>query len=332
MIQNTGTCRGLVVHTATDCKLIMNQGKYQFKQSKLYIAINYLMLFNTLLILVFAGIFASLNYGFNEDNQSTALYIFYGDTDTYKNQALKVFFSFYLLLNQFVPLELLIILEMVQIFVVMFYTNDSNMLHIERVENFGGSHSYEIKSCQVQNMSLLEDLGRVNFLFCDKTGTLTKNELKFKKWCCDGVEEPHLDENGPQVHQGRYANLLRCMVLCHDVVVITLPDKDGKVIPQKSGASQDELCFLEMLEDRGLAKLVSRDSHSITVEVLGVQESYDILKIYEFSSDRKMMSICLRNRETNKHFVFVKGATDAISNAADPDVGHPRLQRPPDGR
>ena len=35
-------------------------------------------------------------------------------------------------------------------------------------------------------MTLHEDLGQVNFLFCDKTGTLTQNELVFKKWACGG--------------------------------------------------------------------------------------------------------------------------------------------------
>ena len=58
-LTNSGTVTGVVVHTSTDCKLIMNQGKYRFKQSSLYKGINALMTFNIVLILVIAGIYAS---------------------------------------------------------------------------------------------------------------------------------------------------------------------------------------------------------------------------------------------------------------------------------
>ena len=63
-LQNSEKIHGLVIHTSIDCKLIMNQGKYGFKQSKLYKGINALMAFNILLILSMAAIFASLNYSF----------------------------------------------------------------------------------------------------------------------------------------------------------------------------------------------------------------------------------------------------------------------------
>ena len=38
----------------------------------------------------------------------------------------------------------------------------------------------EPSGCRVKNMMMLEDLSRINQIFCDKTGTLTKNELIFK--------------------------------------------------------------------------------------------------------------------------------------------------------
>jgi hypothetical protein len=43
------------------------------------------------------------------------------------------------------------------------------------------------------------------------------------------------------------------MTLCHDVLVTSLPDKSGEMTMQKSGASQDELCFLNMVEEKGIA-------------------------------------------------------------------------------
>ena len=87
------------------------------------------------------------------------------------------------------PLELLIILEMAQIFVVKYIDNDSEMCYAVKQESASSSvslkgmgPSYELKTCQVQNYSVHEDLGQIDYLFCDKTGTLTKNELVFNKW------------------------------------------------------------------------------------------------------------------------------------------------------
>ena len=76
----------------------MNQGKYGFKQSKLYKGINALMLFNTILILVLAGIFSTANYFFVTDNLDKALYLF-KDAKSPGDQAARSFFSFFLLFN-----------------------------------------------------------------------------------------------------------------------------------------------------------------------------------------------------------------------------------------
>ena len=35
--------------------------------------------------------------------------------------------------------------------------------------------------CVMNNMGVLEDLALVDYMFCDKTGTLTKNELIFRE-------------------------------------------------------------------------------------------------------------------------------------------------------
>ena len=37
-----------------------------------------------------------------------------------------------------------------------------------------------IVACSVKNFNLHEDLAQLDYMFCDKTGTLTQNELIFK--------------------------------------------------------------------------------------------------------------------------------------------------------
>ena len=54
-----------------------------------------------------------------------------------------------------------------------------------------------------------------------------------------------------------------------------------------------------MVEKRGLARLVSREATSMTIEIQGVLEVYDVLKVHEFTSDRKMMSIIVKERASD---------------------------------
>ena len=37
-----------------------------------------------------------------------------------------------------------------------------------------------IKQCKVRNMNMIEEMAEIEYVFCDKTGTLTQNELLFK--------------------------------------------------------------------------------------------------------------------------------------------------------
>jgi P-type E1-E2 ATPase len=39
----------------------------------------------------------------------------------------------------------------------------------------------------VKNLGMLEDIVRINHIFCDKTGTLTKNQLVFDSLVFDGI-------------------------------------------------------------------------------------------------------------------------------------------------
>lgn len=80
-----------------------------------------------------------------------------------------------------------------------------------------------------------------------------------------------------------------------------------------SGASQDELCLLGMVEKKGLARLLARDASTVTIEIMGEIETYDVMKVIEFTSDRKMMSVVMKNCDTGFIRVFAKGASDSVS-------------------
>ena len=65
---------------------------------------------------------------------------------------------------------------MVKLVYVGRLANDVEMIDEERSAQTG-----EIQGCKVKNLEALQDFSLVNNVFCDKTGTLTKNILIFKK-------------------------------------------------------------------------------------------------------------------------------------------------------
>ena len=78
-------------------------------------------------------------------------------------------------IRNFVPISLLVTLEMVKFFQGIRIINDKKMI------------SFNQQQAKVQSSSLNEELGQVEYIFADKTGTLTCNIMEFKNICVDSV-------------------------------------------------------------------------------------------------------------------------------------------------
>jgi phospholipid-translocating ATPase len=96
------------------------------------------------------------------------------------------------------------------------------------------------------------------------------------------------------------------MALCHTC----LPElRDGKVAFE--AASPDELALVEAAQELGYA-LIQRSPRIITLAVPGgLQQTYEILDVIEFSSRRKRMSIVLRCPD-GRIWLLCKGADSTI--------------------
>ena len=94
--------------------------------------------------------------------------------------ALFAFITFLILFNTFVPISLYVTLETVKVFQAKLIGNDHKMYYEER----------EMWAL-ARTSNLHEDLGQIEYIFSDKTGTLTCNVMDFRKCSINGVSYGH---------------------------------------------------------------------------------------------------------------------------------------------
>jgi len=157
------------VYTGQQTKIFSNLGQFRFKQSSFEKRTNIVYVFNVFLIALICLLMAVGNYISTSRWVETKQYIF-PENDGTKPIVTSVFsfFSFYLLVYSFLPLELIMSVEVIKLCVAYFIEQDSEMIVAD----------YEtgtLSGFRAQSLNLIEDLAEVEYLFCDKTGTLTQN-------------------------------------------------------------------------------------------------------------------------------------------------------------
>lgn len=95
-----------------------------------------------------------------------------------------------------IPISLYVSIEIVKVCQVYFIHQDVEL------------HDAETGSqLQCRALNITEDLGQIQYIFSDKTGTLTENRMVFRRCVVSGVEYSH-DANGESA-RGRPGSALR---------------------------------------------------------------------------------------------------------------------------
>ena len=234
----------------------------------------------------------------------------------------------------------------------------------------------------VKNPSIIEDLGQVNFIFSDKTGTLTRNEMEFKAMCVGKVlYESKQSENDGKSEFDKNLFERHMKEIDTEKVEMTIRSKNNKdkyeiksqrqllteflkvlslaheAVPEKSskdenqivyrGPSPDEVTLVEFAHNLGFT-FTSGDDHWINLEVEqreimnadideiemefdhsesrennsrgaggSIHHRFELFRRIEFNSDRKRMSIMLKDPEDGKIKLYVKGADSIIIDRLD---------------
>jgi len=296
-LRNTKWIFGIAVYTGAESKLMMNSTKPPLKQSTLEKVMNYQIIFLFLILVSISLISAGVNkiqYSNGEDHNYLT-----SETNS-SNSFFLNFLTFFILYNNLIPISLLVSLEMVRVFQALFIDNDEKMHYVDKDLNID---TYAV----AKTSNLNEELGQIKYVFSDKTGTLTRNIMEFKKCSIAGIvydsDFPIEDKLGKE----DIREFLVLMSICHTVV----PEKgdDGKL--QYNASSPDEKALVE-----GAAqfkhRFVGKTSNSITItNPSNESETFEVLAIIEFTSTRKRMSVIVRGPD-KKIKVYIKGADNVI--------------------
>ena len=112
-LKNTQWAIGLVCYTGLESKIMLNSQSSRFKQSKIEKTMNHLIIGLLLLMIIICIIVASLSSWFHEERViDDEQYVEY----TYQKEETWFikFFSYFLLLNTFIPISLIVTLEIVK--------------------------------------------------------------------------------------------------------------------------------------------------------------------------------------------------------------------------
>lgn len=299
---------GLVIYTGKETRAQMNSSEPTSKVGQIENELNVISkgLFIMMLILSFLLVFLS---GINGSIESNII----------------LTFRFLLLLCSIIPISLRVNLD----FAKLIYSYQIN------------SDDKHIPGTITRNSTIPEELGRIQYLFTDKTGTLTQNEMIFKKICFESIvmsedsivdlnltitdecnkskgpmkdveeiytfNEENIQNSGRKRIRRNRNNIIRdsitALCVCHNVTPI---EENGE--RQLQASSPDEVALVKLAESVGF-KLLERNSNGMKIQTpSGSVETYEIIACFPFSSDTKRMGILVKYVEGNRIIFYLKGA------------------------
>ncbi|KAK3333596.1 hypothetical protein B0T19DRAFT_130374 [Cercophora scortea] len=321
-LRNTPWIHGVVVFTGHETKLMRNATATPIKRTKVEKQLNMLVLVLIGMLLCLSIISTAGDLIFRKVQGNALSYLFL-DTTANAGDVARVFIkdmvTYWVLFSALVPISLFVTLELVKYWHGILINDDMDIY-------------YDVTDtpANCRTSSLVEELGMVEYVFSDKTGTLTCNQMEFKQCSIAGimysetVPEDRIPtiEDGVEVGVHEFKQLrenlkthssasaidhfLILLSTCH--TVIPEVDEDGKVKYQ--AASPDEGALVEGALQLG-HKFVARKPRSVIIEVEGERLEYELLAMCEFNSTRKRMSTIYRCPD-GKIRCYCKGADTVI--------------------
>lgn len=188
VLRNTGWVIGIVLYTGEDTRIVMNAGGTPSKRSKVERQMNLQVFLNLVLLGIMAIVCGIVDAVLEHRDQPSGALWLYADDRQGDNPSINGLITFVFALITFqniVPISLYISIEFVRTCQAAFIYFDSEMY-------YGKTGQRTL----ARSWNLSDDLGQIEYIFSDKTGTLTQNSMVFRKCTIGGKAYNGSDDEG----------------------------------------------------------------------------------------------------------------------------------------
>uniref|UniRef100_A0AAQ5ZFS8 Phospholipid-transporting ATPase n=1 Tax=Amphiprion ocellaris TaxID=80972 RepID=A0AAQ5ZFS8_AMPOC len=313
-LKNTEYIFAVAIYTGMETKMALNYQSKSQKRSAVEKSMNAYLVVYLCILISKAVINTVLKYAWQADpNRDEPWYNERTEVERQRHVLIRAFtdfLAFMVLFNYIIPVSMYVTVEMQKFLGSYFIMWDDEMFDEELGER-----------AVVNTSDLNEELGQVEYVFTDKTGTLTENNMEFIECCVDGhvyVPGREAETRGPATEHEEL--FFRALCLCHTVQVKEEETVDGikhgihqgKSTSFYISSSPDEVALVEGMKRLGFTYLRLKDGQ---MEILNREdeiERFELLEVLTFDSVRRRMSVIVRANTGKILYLFCKGADSSI--------------------
>jgi len=175
-LRNTEWALGIIIFTGHDTKIMMNAGITPSKRARIARELNFNVICNFFILFAMCLVSGIVNGVTWAKTDSSHYFFEFGSIGG--SPPMSGFITFWaavILFQNLVPISLYITLEIVRLLQAIFIYSDVEMYY-EEID----------QPCIPKTWNISDDMGQIEYIFSDKTGTLTQNVMEFKKATING--------------------------------------------------------------------------------------------------------------------------------------------------